>query len=156
MRKALLVGSCSVLLIIGTLGAIAFASPPRVAGPEDFTLISVHAHFKQSDIGRSGVSAGDVLTFDADVMDADQTELLGRQDGQCIFTRVVDGEDRFEVCVLSFLLEDGALTVEGTFDQREDVNTFAVTGGTGVYTGARGQVMADFSQGFEFAFDLLP
>jgi hypothetical protein len=156
MRKVLLVGGCSLLLIVGTLGAIAFASPTRAAGPEDFTLISVHAHFKQSDIGRSGVSAGDVLTFDADVMNADESELLGRQDGECIFTRVVGGEDRFEVCVLSFLLEGGGLTVEGTFDQREAVNTFTVTGGTGVYMGARGQVMADFSQGFEFAFDLIP
>ena len=156
MRKVLLVASCSVLLIVGTLGAIAFASPPRLAGPEDFTLNSVHVHFKHADTGRAGDSAGDVLVFDADVMNADKSELLGRQDGQCIFTRVVDGADRFEVCVLSFLLKDGELTVEGTFDQREALNTFAVTGGTGVYTGARGQVLADFSKGFEFAFDLLP
>jgi hypothetical protein len=103
-----------------------------------------------------GDSAGDVLAFDADVMNADRSERLGRQDGQCIFTRVVDGLDRFEVCTLGFLLDDGELTVEGTFDQREAVNTFAVTGGTGAYAGARGEVVADFSEGFVFDFELLP
>ena len=81
--------------------------------------------------------------------------MIGVNIAICV-TRVVDGVDRFEVCELSFLLDDGELTVEGTFDQREAVNMFAVTGGTGVYTGARGQVKADFSQGFEFDFDLIP
>ena len=150
-------GSLLVVVIAFGVMTLASARPHHALAPAStFTLDLVHVHFQQTDTGRPGASGGDVLAFDADLMNEDQSQRLGRQDGQCVFTRAVGGVDRFEVCLLSFMLEDGELIVEGMFDQREDVNVFAVTGGTGAYEGARGQVEADFSEGFVFNFELLP
>jgi hypothetical protein len=158
LKRLTTLGAVAVLLAAG--GGISLASsraPVRgFAKTQTFTLISVHAHFKTGDVGPKGASAGDVLVFNADVMNADQSQQVGRQDGSCIYTQIEKGEDRFEVCTLNFLLADGEITLEGTFDQRANPNTFAVIGGTGIYTNAQGQVVADFSKKFQFDFELLP
>ncbi len=116
----------------------------------------MHVHFKTGDVGHKGPTAGDLLVFNADVMNADQSEQVGRQDGSCIYTQIEKGKDRFEVCTLNFVLADGEITLEGTFDQNANPNTFAVIGGTGIYTSAQGQVVADFSKKYQFDFELLP
>ena len=60
------------------------------------------------------------------------------------------------MCTLDFALADGEITLGGTFDQLADTNTFAIIGGTGIYTSASGQVVADFREKFQFDFELLP
>jgi allene oxide cyclase len=158
MKRLMVLGS--VVLLLVAWGGISLASSRTsargVSKVQNFRLISVNAHFKTGDTGRQGPSAGDTLVFHAVVKDADESEKLGRQDGSCIFTQIEKGEDRFEVCTLNFVLADGEITLEGTFDQLADTNTFAVIGGTGIYTSAQGQVVADFSEKFQFDFELLP
>ena len=64
------------------------------------------------------------------------------------------GDDRFELCQLSFSLVTGETELQGTFDQTANPNTFAIAGGTGIYRTAQGVVVADFAEGFVFHFRL--
>ena len=158
LKRLVVLGSVALLLIVwaGMSLASSRALARDATRVQNFRLISVNAHFKTGDTGREGPSAGDALVFHAVVKNADESEKLGRQDGSCLYTQIENGEDRFEVCTLNFVLEDGEITLEGTFDQLADTNTFAVIGGTGIYTSAQGQVVADFRERFQFDFELLP
>ncbi len=101
------------------------------------------------DIGAKDDSAGDVLTFANPVFDAANKAQVGTDQGYCI--RTVAGK-AWE-CVWTLSLEDGQLTVEGPFLDAGD-SVMAVTGGTGKYAGARGQMKLHYRnpKGTEFDF----
>jgi allene oxide cyclase len=78
-------------------------------------------------------SIGDLLTFADPVYDAANTVQLGTDQGYCV--RVVLGKS-WE-CIWTLLLKDGQITIEGPYLETSD-STFAITGGTGKYAGAKG------------------
>jgi allene oxide cyclase len=83
----------------------------------------------------AGDSSGDLLTFHNPVFDRTDSRRVGRTHGEC--TRIVAG-DSWE-CRWTTFLRGGKLTVEGPFfDTRPSV--LAVTGGTGRFRDARGQL----------------
>lgn len=96
-----------------------------------------------------GDSAGDVLTFANVLFDESNTRQVGTDQGFCV--RVVAGQS-YE-CVWTAFLEEGQLTVEGPFFDTMG-STLAITGGTGTFDGARGQMQLEFRnpQGTEFNF----
>ena len=63
----------SVALLLATWGGISILFPYTATNTrvQNFTLISVHVHFKTGDVGHKGPTAGDLLVFNADVMNAD-------------------------------------------------------------------------------------
>ena len=67
--------------------------------------------------------------------DATNTRKVGHDNGSCIRTAV----GRAYECAWSLTLADGSLTVEGPFNDTHD-SVLAVTGGTGAWIGARGQM----------------
>jgi hypothetical protein len=87
------------------------------------------------DIGAKGDSVGDLLTFANPVFDADNKNQIGSDQGYCV--RVVVGKS-WE-CFWTLLLKKGQITVEGPFADEGD-STFAITGGTGKYVGAKGSL----------------
>jgi len=87
------------------------------------------------DIGAKGDSVGDLLTFANPVFDADDKIQIGSDQGYCV--RVVVGKS-WE-CFWTLLLKKGQITVEGPFADAGD-STFAITGGTGKYAGAKGSL----------------
>jgi len=87
------------------------------------------------DIGAKGDSVGDLLTFANPVFDADNKVQIGSDQGYCV--RVVVGKS-WE-CFWTILLKKGQITVEGPFADEGD-STFAITGGTGQYVGAKGSL----------------
>ena len=94
-------------------------------------------------------SIGDVLGFANDVFNADNTQKVGTDNGQCIRTAVGKA---FE-CVWTVSLSGGQITVEGPFYDTKD-STLAITGGTGDYDQAAGSMKlhARNDKGTEYDF----
>ena len=102
-----------------------------------------------ADIGPEGDSVGDVLGFANEVFDANNQNKVGTDNGYCVRTAVGAAWE----CVWTLTLADGSLTVEGPFYDTQD-SVLAITGGTGAYKGARGQMTlhARNAEGTEFDF----
>ena len=95
------------------------------------------------DVGAPGPSIGDRLVFSAQIFDTNNRP-IGRDGADCVIVRLAPSEppDRQQVvqCTISVQLADGQITVQGLAQGTE--NYFAVTGGTGAYRKARGEVFA--------------
>ena len=95
------------------------------------------------DQGAPGPSIGDRLVYSAAIFDTNG-QRIGRDAADCIIVRVDPSEPpaRQQVvqCSISVELPDGQITVQGLAQGTE--NYFAITGGTGAYRTARGEVLA--------------
>jgi hypothetical protein len=102
-----------------------------------------------TDTGEKGDSVGDLLTFANDVYDEKNATKLGTDQGFCL--RVNKGVS-WE-CLWTLKLADGQLTVQGPFYDAGD-SVLAITGGTGKYATARGQMKlhARNAEGTEYDF----
>jgi allene oxide cyclase len=89
----------------------------------------------------AGDSAGDVLTFANLLFDATNTTQVGTDQGYCV--RVVAGQS-YE-CTWTAFLSDGQLTVSGPFYDTKG-SQLAITGGTGAFRGARGEMQLEFRE----------
>ena len=94
-------------------------------------------------------SVGDVLGFANDLYDEQNQEKVGTDNGMCM--RTAPGE-AFE-CVWTASLDGGQITVEGPFYDASD-STLAITGGTGDYKDASGEMTlhARNDKGTEYDF----
>jgi hypothetical protein len=104
--------------------------------------VSVHG-------GKAADNVGDILTFANPIYDAADKTLIGSDQGYCV--RVVLGK-AFE-CHWTLLLAKGQLTVDGPFLDAGD-SVLAVTGGTGAYSAAKGEMKlhARDAKGSEYDF----
>jgi len=102
-----------------------------------------------TDTGAPGDTAGDLLTFVNPVYDAANAKQVGTDQGYCVRTEV----GRSWECFWTISLADGQITVEGPFLDKGD-SVLAITGGTGRYAGARGQMKlhARNEKGSEYDF----
>ena len=100
-------------------------------------------------VGKDADNRGDILTFSNDVYDAANKTKVGTDQGYCI--RILVGTS-FE-CIWTLSLAGGQITVEGPFLDAGD-STLAITGGTGTYAAARGQLKlhARDAKGSEYDF----
>jgi hypothetical protein len=85
--------------------------------------------------GAKGDSVADLLTFANPVFDATNKTQIGTDQGYCV--RIVVGKS-WE-CFWTLMLKEGQITLEGPFYDSGD-STFVITGGTGKYEGAKGQM----------------
>jgi hypothetical protein len=106
-----------------------------------------------TDVGEEGDSVGDILTFANEIYDEANENLLGTNQGYCF--RVVVGE-AWE-CNWTIMLENGSITVEGPFYDAAE-STLAITGGTGDYAHATGQMLLrahdDSGTSFDFVYQV--
>ncbi|HEX9905986.1 MAG TPA: allene oxide cyclase family protein [Propylenella sp.] len=102
-----------------------------------------------TDLGDKGDSVGDLLTFANEVYDAMNAAKVGTNNGWCIRTAVGQAWE----CFWTLTLSDGQITVEGPFLDAGD-SVLAVTGGTGAYSGAHGEMAlhARNAEGSEYDF----
>jgi allene oxide cyclase len=101
------------------------------------------------DLGATGDSIGDLLAFGNTVYDPSNQTALGGDQGSCVRTVVGASWE----CMFTLVLPDGQITVEGPFYDAGD-SVLAITGGTGNYRDARGQMTlhARNDQGTEYDF----
>jgi hypothetical protein len=102
-----------------------------------------------TDTGATGDTVGDLLTFANTVYDAANKKAVGSDQGFCIRTQVGKSWE----CYWTLSLAGGQITVEGPFLDKGD-SVLAVTGGTGKYAAARGEMKlhARDEKGSEYDF----
>ena len=98
-----------------------------------FTVVERAVTDTVIDLEPEGDSSGDQLVFANPVFNRTNSDRVGRNQGSCVRTVV----GKAWQCSFTTLLAKGSLVVEGPFyDARDSV--FAITGGTGIYSRARG------------------
>ena len=99
--------------------------------------------------GKAADNVGDVLTFANPVFDAGNKSAVGSDQGYCV--RLVVGKS-YE-CHWTLMLAHGQLMVDGPFLDTSD-STLAITGGTGAFSGASGEMdlHARDAKGTEYDF----
>ncbi|HXU32909.1 MAG TPA: allene oxide cyclase family protein [Thermoanaerobaculia bacterium] len=144
-----------------TSACLAEAPPPNVertpaVAPKTQTIALVERATSDavSDLGAKGDSIGDLLTFANEIFDAKNEKKVGSDQGYCL--RTVAGK-AWE-CNWTLTLADGQITVEGPFFDTSD-SVLAVTGGTGAYSGAKGQMKLharnEKQTEYDFAYELV-
>ena len=145
---ALLVASVILVLVVS-----ASAGPGDNKGGKKITVVE-HATTDAVTNGTSGDDAGNILTFANDVFDSADTTKVGTDQGYCV--RIVVGES-WE-CNFTTFLKKGQITVEGPFSDTGDT-VLAITGGTGKYRNARGEMELKYHNPegtkFDFVFHLI-
>ncbi len=153
LSTLLAVAMVTVLVVAVTASAGSKDKRVHHWGCKTITVIEHADTDETTDIGAAGDSAGDVLTFANDVFDETDTEVVGTNQGYCI--RVVVGKS-YE-CNFTTLLAKGNITVEGPFYDEGD-SVLAITGGTGHYRKARGEMDLSFANAagtkFKFVFHI--
>jgi len=106
------------------------------------------------DLGAKGDSVGDLLVFANGIFDSANKAQIGSDQGFCVRTIVGKSWE----CMWTLTLKAGQITVEGPFMDEGD-SSFAVTGGTGKYAGAKGSMKLHprdaKSSSYDFTYDLL-
>jgi allene oxide cyclase len=144
----------SVVVLLGGMallfGAVATGATKR-SGSGDGKTITVVEHATTdatTDTGAAGDSAGDILTFTNDVFDAADERKVGTNQGYCV--RAAAGVS-YE-CTWTTFLEGGQIVVSGPFFD-EKPSTLAITGGTGRYAKAHGEMdLTALAGGTKFRF----
>jgi allene oxide cyclase len=137
------------------LGAVFFSNIGTAQGdePNEFTVVERATTDVVTDTGEEGDTVGDVLTFANDVFDEANETMIGIDQGYCI--RVAVGVS-WE-CSWTVTLENGSLSVEGPFNDVGE-SILAITGGTGDYVNATGQMLLrahdDSGTSFDFVYQV--
>jgi allene oxide cyclase len=129
------------LLVAGGAGMVSIVASPATAGTT-LTVIEHAITDHVTDVGRPGLSPGDLLTFHNPIYDSTNTTRVGRDEGSCIrITRTIGNKHSGWECTWTTFVENGAssITVESPFYDT-GLGTGAVTGGTGTYVGASGSL----------------
>jgi uncharacterized Zn-binding protein involved in type VI secretion len=134
-------------MVTTALAATALAVPGAAAAngggqqAQTLKLIARETESQFLDLGPSGLGAGDQFTF-ADALSRDGRP-VGVDGGSCTITSV-DSYDAFTAnCVATLRLRGGQIAVQGLVsfaDNGMRPFTVAITGGTGAYRGASGEM----------------
>lgn len=126
--------------------ALLIATP---ALSEQLTVVEHAATDATASVGNAKDNAGDILTFANPIFDAANKKQIGTDNGFCIRTVVGKAYE----CIWTLKLTDGQIISEGPFHDAGDT-TMAVTGGTGKYIGAKGEMVlhARNAKGSEYDF----
>ncbi|MEU6087577.1 hypothetical protein ABZ865_12335 [Streptomyces sp. NPDC047085] len=155
--RAACLGTATALVTLLTCAPVGAAETAADAahakgGDKVITLIGTLAQQSRFSVSSDGTPAqGDRTVFRSILKDKDEKNEVGETDGTCT-TTTTTAHGGAEVCVVTYVLPGGQLTVQGMVfgiitDNKPTVPPppfdNAITGGTGVYDQARGQVHAE-------------
>jgi allene oxide cyclase len=140
MRKklALLTAAAFVASVV----VAAFVMSTSAMAATTLTVIEHTVTDHLTDVGKTGLGPGDLLTFHNPIYDSTDTTQVGKDQGSCIrITKFLDNKKGFWECQWTTFLESGAssITVESPFYDT-GLGVGAITGGTGSYVGASGSL----------------
>ena len=130
---------------LGSLSSVVTADKART-----LTVVEHATSDTVVDTGPVGESLGDILAFGNPIYSTDNTTVIGRDQGYCVRTNVGQGWE----CNWTVLLDQGSLVVEGPFYDDLHDSELAITGGSGAFRDARGEMTlhARDAAGTEFDF----
>lgn len=139
------------LLLSGALESLRFDASPAAA-KEEIVVIEHATTDAVVDLGEKGDSVGDTLVFSNDVYDSNDADVVGSDQGSCVRTKPGKAWE----CTWTTTLSDGSITVQGPFYDDGSDSSLAITGGTGDYSGATGEMRLRTrdNEEYEFTFDL--
>jgi hypothetical protein len=144
-RPTLLIGT---VLVAGAASALTVLPAAAADQPLHLTTVAVPDRNTDLDLGQPGPSAGDTQVFLDDVQRDGRT--VGTSAGSCTLTTISDTR-LAGACTATLILPEGSLTTQGAFDEDPATGpagyTWAVTGGTGRYAEAAGEVVGAFRPG---------
>ncbi len=138
----------ATVLVAGAASALVVLPAAAADQPLRLTTVAVPDRNTDLDLGEPGPSAGDTQVFLDDLQRDGRT--VGTSAGSCTLTTI--SETRLAgACTATLILPEGSLTTQGAFDEDPAPGpagyTWAVTGGTGSYAGASGEVVGTFRAG---------
>jgi allene oxide cyclase len=144
-----------VVAVVATISVALVTSAGASRGetryPVKVSLVEHAISDQEIDVGDTGFSNGDLLTFANPIFNASNSQRVGRDQGSCI---VVNASKVRYQCSWTTWFDDGAVTVEGPFFGDRETN-LAITGGTGAFSTARGWMHLGFRDDpaeFDFVF----
>ncbi|MWA15050.1 allene oxide cyclase barrel-like domain-containing protein [Streptomyces sp. BA2] len=140
MSKKTLAISGAVASALLALGISAVLTVPAQATSEEVINLDVGNNgVVHTDVGAHGLSVGDEYVY-ADKLSRGG-EQIGEDGSSCQVTEL-RGSDVTTSCVLSIQLPKGQLTAQSLWVKGSDTVRMAITGGTGAYRGATGELAA--------------
>lgn len=123
------------------LACVALLAATGCGGGSDPTTIKLIEHAETDVVRHIGPaneedSAGDVLAFANPVFDSENQTQKGSDNGTCVRT----APGKAWECIWTVKLAEGQITVEGPFYDGGKDSTLAITGGTGDFSNASGQM----------------
>jgi allene oxide cyclase-like protein len=150
MRKKLILGAILALLLAVAIVPLAFARGGSHHDDDgDVTIVHLilrHGEEVDLDLGAPGPSVGDRFVLSGDVFRNDEPAGVGGL--ECVTLLFTPGPDPAgepnaltDQCYATLSLPEGQITVQGLVDRTGPVPvTLAVTGGTGRYRNAHGEL----------------
>lgn len=141
------------LVVLQALAVVLLAGAAGVLAEEEeritLTVVERATTDVVTDTGEKGDTVGDVLTFANEVYDEKNESKIGTDQGFCLRTVVGKAWE----CIWTLTLSDGQIMVDGPFYDASP-STLAITGGTGRYMKASGQMQlkARDEKGTEYDF----
>jgi len=134
-RQVVIAGTMVAAVAAGAVavGAADASTQTAAVTGRHITVVEHAVSERVVDTGPTGDSRGDLLAFANPVFNRANTKRVGHDNGSCIRTVVGKAWE----CSWTTRLAKGSLVVEGPFYDKRD-STFAITGGTGAYSQARG------------------
>lgn len=148
-RKAV-VGTAAV--IVGMLSVFSVGTAEATTGTEKLEIQARTIESVDIDVDGNGkLSPGDQSVF-ADTLSQDGKQ-IGTSGGVCTVTRVGSKKDFTFHCMVTFDLPKGQITSQGLIDAEQKEFKEAITGGTGAYKNAGGEVLVKLvSKGADLTF----
>jgi hypothetical protein len=136
---ALLVGAASPALGSSSQGSESTSSGH--AGKQTIRLVAVFTEFDPNiDVGAPGFSLGDEVVFSGNLLR--NGKQVGRIGVVCTFVSTANASKVEAQCPTTSILPGGQITTQGTIVNRSLNFTLPITGGSGQYQGAGGQVVS--------------
>jgi hypothetical protein len=130
------------LVVTGAVAALVAAGSllASASGTTRMHLVEVEVVQGFADAKPAGLSPGDHHTISSDIYDT-KHRLVGRADFDCVVTGV--GKRLGGLCETVLRLPKGQISGESAWGREQEAPVAMITGGTGAYRLARGQIVLD-------------
>jgi hypothetical protein len=138
MVHKLLIPAAVAALVATVVGGASFASATSSSEGSGKTIVVIEKTTSQHflDLGKPGPTAGDEFFFGSQFWNTSQTQRVGSNHGYCVLLT-----KRLVHCLGTARLGGGTIEFAGAVNGSASQLTIAITGGTGAFREAEGQVV---------------